>query len=116
MKNFYIIVFLSVYTGVTHWQVRVWSLVTALIEAKQSGIDTATQTRGDKFDELESKIRFVRNDRLMLVRFRDMQVWANSVDPDQTAPLNWKKGLILWCSNFTEQKRNFTYIFNARFL
>ena len=68
VKNFYCtIVFLSVYTGVTHWQVRVWSLVTALIEAKQSGIDTATQTRGDKFDELENKIRFIRNDRLMLV-------------------------------------------------
>ena len=46
---------------------RVWSLVTALIEAKQSGVDTSAQTKGDDFDELEDKIRSVRNDRLMQV-------------------------------------------------
>ena len=45
---------------------RVWSLVTALIEAKESSANT-TVTKGDNFDELEDKIKFVRNDRLMQV-------------------------------------------------
>ena len=65
--SIFITFYISVYTGVTHWQMRVWSLVTALIEAKQPGVDTSAQTKGEDFDELEDKIRSVRNDRLMQV-------------------------------------------------
>ena len=71
------------YTGVTNWQLRVWSLVTALIDGKQKEVPDLN--KNEEFLETEKKIKQMRNTKICEVcffLFLNVRDWIQRVRGD----------------------------------